>query len=59
MPHPWQAPPVDFIITDLPSCNAMRMLEELKQQALQTVAQAGVTGTASAVYFTDDTVDHE
>lgn len=48
-PSPWQAPPAAVIITDLPVSKALCTRGELQQHVLQTVAQAGIPGTASAV----------
>ena len=53
------APPAGVIITDLPASNTLCTRKELKRHTLQTVQQAGVPNTVSAVYFIDGCVDPE
>lgn len=52
---PWQMPPVEVIITALPANKSQCTREQLRQQALRTVAQASIP--SSAFYYTNGSVD--
>ena len=57
-PPPWQPPLAEITFTTLPATKVLYLQEEMRQHALQAVAQAVGPGT-TIVYYTDGSVDPE